>query len=77
MRVFGREFPRGSRVRAAKVLETFCAEAAVLLLVFPVLDEFIQHGMQGVTWRFSSVVLLVSLSFLSVALLIAVFVHEE
>ena len=48
-----------------RVLETFLGEAAVLLAVFPVLDEFVQRGREGVTLR------LVVISFAGAGLLLS------
>ncbi len=71
------KLPSGWRHRTADVLEMFCAEAAVLLLVFPLLDEFVQHGRQGISWKLISASLSGSLAFLLAAMLIAIFIKKE
>ncbi len=76
MRLFGRNFPKGSRQRAIKVVETFLAEAAVLLAVFPILDEFIQRGLEGVTLKLAVVSVGGASLLLAVAILLAVTTQE-
>lgn len=71
------KLPSGWYKRIAKVLETFFAEAAVLLLVFPVLDEFVQRGRAGVSSKLVAASLAGSATFLVAALIIATFVTEE
>lgn len=39
------------RARIIRIVETFLGEAAVLLAVFPILDEFVQRGREGVTLK--------------------------
>ena len=72
MKLFTKRFPKGSRTRVGHVLETFCAEAAVLLLVFPMLDEFVQRGRSGLSWRLIAASLGSSLFFLTAALFFAI-----
>ncbi len=69
--------PIGWRTRVAKVLETFSAEAGVLLLVFPLLDEFVQRGRQGISWKLIAASLGGSAVCLAIALIIAAVVKEE
>ena len=64
-------FPPGSKIRAVRMIETFFAEAAVLLFVFPVLDEYVQHGNQGVTLGLIVISVVAALFFLALAVLLA------
>ena len=64
-------------LRIAKVLETFLAEAAVLIAVFPILDVFVQYGGAGVTWRLVVTSGTLTLVLLGLAFAIAVIAEEE
>ncbi len=68
---------RKAWLRVSKVLETFFAEAAVLLAVFPILDELVARGVQGVTLRLVVTSVLLTLVLLSIAMLLAVLDEEE
>ena len=65
-----------ARARVLHVLETFLTEAAVLLAVFPVLDEFVQHGPQGVTLKLSVVSIGGAVLLLIISMLIAATIEE-
>ncbi len=68
--------PPSARNRFAKVAETFLNEVAVLLFVFPVLDEYIQFGKRGVTTFVIATSLGASLGAFALASAIAVYTRE-
>lgn len=70
--------PYGARRRIAKQAETFFTEAAVLLFVFPLLDELLHHeGVRGVNWPIILSGLLLALILYVVGLIIAAFTEED
>ena len=40
----------GELTKVMDMCTTFFLDASVLILVFPVLDTFVQHGRKGLTW---------------------------
>jgi hypothetical protein len=68
--------PEGAFRRLAKMTETFFAEAGVLLFVFPVLDEYVQHGKGAITMHLIGGSLMTSFCCYSAAALLAVYISE-
>ncbi len=67
--------PPGGLDRLAALARTFLGEAAVLVLVFPVLDRFVAFGAKGITpnliaWSFTA-----SLFLFAIAATIAIFLE--
>ncbi len=60
-----------------RVLEAFLSEAAVLLAVFPILDEFVQYGRKGVTLRLVVISLVGSALLLTGAVVLAITTEER
>ncbi len=59
-----------------KSWRTFLSGAAVLLAVFPILDEFVQRGLQGVTLGLVAISLGGASVLLAIALLLAIRTQE-
>lgn len=68
--------PLGGRKRLAKLTETFLAEAGVLILVFPMLDEYVQYGAKALTPRLVVGSMAFATFFYAAAGIIAVYVKE-
>jgi hypothetical protein len=68
--------PIGGFKRLAKMTETFLAEVGVLLFVFPVLDEYVQHGHAGITTHLIAGSLAASVCCYAVAGFLAVYIKE-
>ena len=68
--------PPGGGRRFAKLAETFLAEAGVLLLVFPMLDEYVQYGARAMTPRLVVGSMAFAAFFFTIAGIIAVYAKE-
>ena len=69
--------PNGARTRIAKLLQEFLTEVSVLLFVFPVLDQFIQHGLRGITRKYVLGSFILALLVLSFASVLAAYTRED